>query len=129
GGVANDVADARGFVILTKHPGVPKGTISWALPKKAGEALAQKVFSQEVFFDFDPDADAEASERLVNLGFGDRPTLKERVGAFQEEYKDDFDLESGGVLGPKTREAIKNVHDQLADDIRDPKSKASAPPA
>ena len=65
--IVNDVADSRGFVILSKEPDAPKGTITWTLPKKSGVTTpAQPPFAQDVFFDFNADAEAGRVPPLTN---------------------------------------------------------------
>jgi hypothetical protein len=118
----HDLADSRGFVVISDPPAEDHGVIEWS-PPPSQAAKGATTFRQQIFFRFGADPDLETRQRLVNLGYVHQPTLQEAVAAFHEDYKSKLDLDPDGALGPKTRSAIRQVHDGLEDQIRDPKRK------
>ncbi|HEY2588577.1 MAG TPA: peptidoglycan-binding protein [Tepidisphaeraceae bacterium] len=75
-------------------------------------------FHRQVIFDLAGDEQAAAERRLHNLGYDLAGSLPNNVSAFQTDYGDQFGLSQTGALDPQTQDAIRQVHDNVRDNIR-----------
>lgn len=112
-------ASHKGIIVVRPTPGSGEGFIEWGFPP--GEGQPPKFsFQEEIFLEFPDDPDRLAERKLQNLGYGGTAApASERIRAFQSDYRDDFALVVTGELDPRTRDAINNVHDGMADQLRE----------
>jgi hypothetical protein len=112
-------ASRKGILVVRPAPGSGEGFIEWGFPPVEGQAL-KFSFGEEIFLEFPDDPDQLADRKLQNLGYGGSAApASERITAFQRDYREDFALDVTGELDPKTRDAINDVHDGMADRLRE----------
>jgi peptidoglycan hydrolase-like protein with peptidoglycan-binding domain len=104
-------------------PPPPTGTAGGDGAAKGSDGF---LFLREVLFDLAGDEQASAQRRLHNLGYDLADSLAENVRNFQADYGDQFGLSQTGVLDPQTEDAIRQVHDNVRDNIRLNKDGAAA---
>lgn len=111
-------ASAKGILTFRRPPGVAEGVIEWGFAVAEGET-PQFVFHDQIFLEFSDDPDATADRKLQNLGYGGGAPRRESVSGFQQDYQDQFGLAVTGQLDPQTRKAIDQVHDGMADQLKE----------
>ena len=112
------VTTPLGFLTVRRAPGLTAGTIQWG-PSVEEEEDPVLAFQDAIFLDLKGDPATQAQRRLVNLGFGGGLTLPQSVSGFQSVYADEFGLVVTGLLDPLTQRAIHQVHDTMADKLRE----------
>jgi hypothetical protein len=112
------VASGKGILTLRRRSGLTEGVIEWGLPPAEGEA-PHYLFRDRIFLEFPDDPEAAAQRKLQNLGYGGGAPSKENVTAFQSDYQEQFGLSVTGILDPQTQQAINQVHDGMADQLKE----------
>jgi hypothetical protein len=120
GGSIAGKANAEGIVIARDVEVPNRGVIHWGLPPEAGEE-PDLSFSLDMYMRVEEGEDeAEARQRLHNLGYSEEDELSVSVAGFQQDYGhlSSPPLEVTGVLDEQTKKLLRDVYNECAPDLR-----------
>ena len=111
-------ADDEGIVVVRDVEVPNRCLVRWGLRPEKGE-VARLTFQLSLFLSIEKsNEEAEASQRLHNLGFTLGATLRGNVEAFQRQYRKRFGLTVTGDLTPETLAVLRSVHDTCEATLR-----------
>jgi len=111
-------ADKNGWVRIRELPVPNRCILEWGYPYDESNPPVMLPFMLELFLDLSKDEIQEPLQQLNNLGYPISSPPEVNVEAFQKDYGDHFELMVTGVLDPKTRDAIKQVHETTHSELR-----------
>jgi hypothetical protein len=126
--VSTATADSEGFANLRNLEVPAECVIEWGLPDPQADPQRPPVylFKLEMLLDvereqelMDTAREQDCKKRLNNLGYVISEDTKKNVAAFQNDFQQKYHLRTDGELDDKTMDAIEDVYDKCAKNLRE----------